>query len=483
MAAVLVLLAPAVGHGAGLEAADVSFFGVNHGHNFSIMLEGGLLWHRQDFTWNSIEHEQGNFTFDQYDEVVEETAALGIRVLGILDYSAEWASSAPEIWDHGRDLAPPRDLDTWANYVYRTVEHFKGRVTHWEVWNEPNTNTFWQPKRDPHGYANLLRAAYVAAKKADPECTVLIGGMIGFGNDDLEYLDEVYSYGGAGYFDVMAWHPYPGDPNPCLDQFNFTDFMDALRSIMSSYGDGDSEIWFTEIAWGIGDGATREDQANYLVRSYVMSLAEGVDRLFWFNFRGPPSEEGSALLEHDFTPRPAFIAHAQLAKLLEKASYETRIDINDAECHAFAKGEERILFAWVPWNSTDVTFRFRTDAQDLQILDIYGEEISAEARGRKLKTTLTERPIIILGLDAADVQALNSGMSPLLPVAAVLAVGACGGAMLYRRPREPRARPRSIKPGTHCRKSFDPDLCYRCPDYQVRGGRSYCRRYGKYLED
>ncbi|MBU7004647.1 MAG: glycosyl hydrolase 53 family protein, partial [Theionarchaea archaeon] len=397
--------------GGSLEEADRSYFGVNHGHNFSIMVEGGLLWHRQDFTWNSIEHEKGIFDFEQYDEVVEETAEVGVRILGILDYSAEWASSAPTTWDHARDRAPPKNLEDWSNYVFKTVEHFKGRVSHWEVWNEPNTNFFWLPKKDAQGYTNLLRAAYVAAKQADPQCVVLIGGMIGFGPEDLEYIEEIYSRGGGSYFDVFAWHPYPGDPNPCLDQFNFTEFMAELKGIISRYGDEHKEIWFTEIAWGIGPNTTREDQANYLVRSYVLSFAEGVDRFFWFNFRGPPQEEGSALLDYDFTPRPAFNAHANLAELLSGAIYDREIELKDAHCHSFSKNDERIVFAWVPWDSKDVVLRLKSGVDHIHLSESYGDSLVPEGTGNRLRLTLTESPVIITGLDEADIRSMESSGS------------------------------------------------------------------------
>lgn len=483
------LLSAAPSEAGKLDKADRSYFGVNHGHNFSIMASGGLLWHRQDFTWNAIEHEKGVFVFDQFDEVVEEATEAGVRILGILDYSAEWASSAPTTWDHGRDRAPPKNLDDWANYVYRTVEHFKRRVDHWEVWNEPNTNFFWLPKKDSRGYANLLRAAYVAAKKANPECTVLIGGMIGFGPEDLVYLDEVYSYGGAGYFDVMAWHPYPGDPNPCLDQFNFSDFMAELKDIMASYGDKEKEIWFTEIAWGLGPNITRQDQANYLVRSYVLSFAEGVDRFFWFNFRGPPSEEGSALMEYDFTPRPAFLAHANLARLLDGSRYDVKVDIKDVECYIFRKGDDRILFIWVPYGKREVTLRLRSKIENLAITDIYGNETVSHGEGRRLRLMLTESPIIILNLDELDVKALLSPHHDIMTLMLVaILVGAVTFAIVYikrapPRPRGKKKRPSPRKRPTDCKEAFDPDLCFKCRDYVVRSSKGYCMRIGKYLEE
>ncbi len=469
--------------GASLTRADDWPFGVNHGHNFSIMAEGGLLWHRQDFTWNSIEPENGTFIFDQYDEVVRQTTDAGIRILGILDYSAEWASSAPTSWTDGRDRAPPKYLSDWDEYVYRTVDHFKGRVSHWEVWNEPNTRFFWLPKADPLGYTNLLRTAYLAAKRADPECTILIGGVIGF---NFEFLEKVYSYGGGKYFDVMATHPYPGSPDPCFDQFNFSDAMKWLRAIMARHGDDGKEIWFTEIAWGLGPNFTRRDQANFLVRAYVLSFAEGVSRLLWFNFRGPPQEEGSALLEYDFTPRPAFTAHQNLARLLGDADYDAKVPIKDIQCHAFRRGEERILFIWVPYGTREVGISLKSKVENIAVTDIFGQPLPVRSASHRLRLDLSESPIILERLTPADIKALSGGSTLAIAGAIVLGMGAATSLIGYRcvatrrsGPRQTRAR--RTKPA-ECRKIFDPDLCFRCRDYAVKGSKHYCTRYRSFLE-
>lgn len=467
-----------------LEKADKWPFGVNHGHNFSIMVEGGLLWHRQDFTWNAIEPENGTFTFDQYDQVVEEATGAGVRVLGILDYSAEWASSAPTTWTDGRDRAPPKNLEDWREYVYKTVDHFKGRVSHWEVWNEPNIDDFWLPEPDPLGYAKLLREAYLAAKKADPECTVLIGGFIGF---NFNWIRQVYSYGASRYFDAMAFHPYVGE-ELCFDQFNFSEKMKELKQIMSENGDADKDIWFTELAWGIGPKITREDQANFLVRAYVLSLAEGVDRLLWFNFRGSPLEEGSGLLDHDFTRRPAFIAHANLARLLDGAQYDSRVRIKGVECHTFRKGDEKILFIWVANGTRQIRMRLKSRARQLAAQDIVGGAIHLGEDSRQIELLLSERPIIITGLTASDIRSMGRSRygGALLGVALCVVVAIIIGAyarMAQKRRAAVHAPVRKpLDPSLACRGTFDPDLCYRCRSYAVKGSRHFCTKKGKFLE-
>jgi len=467
-----------------LEKADRWPFGVNHGHNFSIMVEGGLLWHRQDFTWNAIEPKNGTFIFDQYDQVVEEATQAGVRILGILDYSAEWASSAPTIWTDGRDRAPPKNLEDWKEYVYKTVEHFKGRVSHWEVWNEPNIDDFWLPEPDPLGYANLLRAAYLAAKEADPECTVLIGGAIGF---NFNFLRQVYSYGASRYFDAMAWHPYPGNDS-CFDQFDFSGSMKELKDMMAANGDADKEIWFTELAWGIGPNVTRDDQANLLVRAYVLSLAEGVDRLLWFNFRGSPLEEGSGLIDSDFTRRPAFIAHANLARVLEGAQYDAKLNMKSVQCHSFRKKEERIVFIWVPSGTREIRRRLKSKVEDVGAQDIVGGKIDLGG-SKRIKLLLSERPIIITGLTAADVRSMTVAPYTVLfvgaPLAAALATGLGGiyfGVLRRRKIEAPVRAPKPLDVSLKCQGVFDPDLCYRCRSYAVKGSKHFCMKSNKFLE-
>ena len=58
------------------------------------------------------------------------------------------------------------NLAGWSAYVSAVVQHAKGRIQRWEVWNEPPN--FTGKDQTPADYAKIVVSAYDAAKAADP---------------------------------------------------------------------------------------------------------------------------------------------------------------------------------------------------------------------------------------------------------------------------------------------------------------------------
>jgi len=69
----------------------------------ALMKEAGAGWVRMDFLWSDIEPEPGRFELDKYDCIVDLLVKNNIQMLGILNYSAGWAS--PD----GKWNCPPGD--------------------------------------------------------------------------------------------------------------------------------------------------------------------------------------------------------------------------------------------------------------------------------------------------------------------------------------------------------------------------------------
>jgi beta-glucosidase/6-phospho-beta-glucosidase/beta-galactosidase len=44
----------------------------------------------------------------------------------------------------GRWNSAPSDNKAFARYAAEVAGHFKGRVDYWEVWNEPDSITYWK---------------------------------------------------------------------------------------------------------------------------------------------------------------------------------------------------------------------------------------------------------------------------------------------------------------------------------------------------
>lgn len=102
------------------------------------MQEAGVGWVRVDFLWGDIEPQEGNFDFAKYDSIVELLRSKGIHILGILHYSADWASGCGQ-WN-----CRPKDNKVFVNYASKVIQRYKAQVKYWEVWNEPDSATYWK---------------------------------------------------------------------------------------------------------------------------------------------------------------------------------------------------------------------------------------------------------------------------------------------------------------------------------------------------
>jgi len=229
------------------------------------------------------------------------------------------------------DTCAPTDPAQFAAFAKTAAARYAGRVAAWEIWNEQNTDSFFRPGPDVAGYTALLRAAYPAIKAADPNATVLTGGVApaatrvdGATISPTDFLQGIYDHGGAGFFDAVGWHPYcypaaPGtDPGTAWNQMS-TSAVNA-RAIMAAHGDGAKQIWATEFgAHTDPAGAgylTEAQQSDHLVRGINLWRSyswAGPMVLYQLRDRGTDTSDREnffGLQRADGTEKPAYQAVA-----------------------------------------------------------------------------------------------------------------------------------------------------------------------------
>ncbi len=270
----------------------------------SLMREAGVQWQREEIFWDRVQQEPGgDFTwtgneqgFFNYDHAIESQVASGIQVLGLLDYNPAWF----------KGQNPPLDawLDDWGDFVYASVARYgrdRGWIKHWELWNEPNVaeSGYQSGLYDSMHFVRLLEVGYAAAKAADPEAKIVMGGIAGIlqrqepnNYDWHEYLDEVGKAGGWNYVDILAIHFYqPEAPeNPVLRYERWANLRGELAYLdvlLNRYGF--KPVWITELGWStnsVWPGVSEDAQAFYLVRAYLLALVHpAVEKIFWYDFR------------------------------------------------------------------------------------------------------------------------------------------------------------------------------------------------------
>ena len=276
---------------------------------------------RIDLGWPSLEPRRrkvSRWHVRLADRCVNLARSQGMDVLATILWTPDWANG-------GRGAtAPPTRIADFAWFSRWAARHFRGRVAAWEIWNEPNDKAFW--RGSVRRYVRLLRAAYPAIKKGDPNAAVVFGGTV---HNDDGYLRAAYRAGARGAFDVMATHAYQGVADAPPETADTGDpwlltHVSAVHELMTRHGDGGKPIWFTEFGWSAHDnrpdlppwrrGVSAEAQAAYLTRAFSLIGRQYpyVAKAFWYKDAARPGEDevdsGYGLLKMDLSPRPAYWA-------------------------------------------------------------------------------------------------------------------------------------------------------------------------------
>jgi hypothetical protein len=304
-------------------------------HTVAMLKDSGVKWVRTSVDLSGAEYNgpgQLNTGYlNSIDYAITSVRAAGINVLMEFDRAPYWASADPgkksdasgfqynKYWRYSN----PQD---YANIAADLVNHYKGMGVHaFEVWNEPNNQSFWPSGVDAGQYAALLKAAYPAIKAADPNAAVVMGGLENHGA--YAYLQGMYDAGARGAYDVANFHIYPdGDPTLCWNgsdgrpAVNSFCLLDGLHSEMAANGDT-APVWVTELGWSTCAQSycvTEQAQASDVTKAYQLLGTPSysyVQTAFAYNFRDlywssdSSSWDGNlGLINKDFTPKPAFAA-------------------------------------------------------------------------------------------------------------------------------------------------------------------------------
>jgi len=289
----------------------------------SMVRQMGAPWIVEYFPWAYYERKKGHFDWSHPDMVVDHARAQGLTVIARLGFVPEWARPEDTITSY----LDGEHYDDFGDFVHAFVTHFKDRVRHIIIWNEPNLSMEWGYRPvDPEGYTDLLRVAYIRAKEADPQVQVLAGALAPTlapegdpeGLNDLAYLQRMYESGAKDYFDILAIHAYgwtsPPDDPPAADKVNFAR-AELLRQVMVANGDGDKTCLITEGGWNDHPRWTKAvrpyQRIEYSIRAYEKALewdwCEAVC-LWAFRYSWPAKgyRDYFTLVTVDFLPKPIY---------------------------------------------------------------------------------------------------------------------------------------------------------------------------------
>src|SRR6185369_12424923 len=99
-----------------------------------------VKWVRVDLNWPDAQPTSAAPDWTLFDQIVDGARSRNLSVLAILAYTPMWASTGDTKSDGPTNDIP--DSAKWSAYVSAAVQHFSGRVSYFEIWNEPNLSQF-----------------------------------------------------------------------------------------------------------------------------------------------------------------------------------------------------------------------------------------------------------------------------------------------------------------------------------------------------
>lgn len=377
-----------------------------------LLKDAGVRWLRLFPEWHVIEPKQGAWNWKQSDALAADAQANGLHLLGVCAYLAPWASA-----DGGTRKFPLKNIQYWRDYVSGVVARYKNDVQYWEVWNEFN-GSFGESNNKVHDYGELAVTAYDAAKKVDPSAKV----GLSVANFDVGFLDAVIKAGAADHFDFICVHPYENLGAVAEGgEVGYLSLVGNLRRMLAANKQrSDIPLWITEVGFPVPikpDVEADRRQAEMLVKGYVLSLAQGFERIFWFEARGPAYGNGTDLgiIRSDWTKRPAYEALRTMTGLLgPEPRYLGWLNLGEGGFGFVFKGPAGdVLTAWAPAGTQQSkqphAVKFNVDVTQTELA---GRQ-SSLARGTEL--VLTPTPVFISGLPAELVAQARANVGKRYP--------------------------------------------------------------------
>jgi xylan 1,4-beta-xylosidase len=290
------------------------------------------------------------YGFFNIDRIFDFLLSIGMRPFVELSFMPETlASGNTTVFSYRANVTPPKDFTQWADLIQKLANHWVDRyglaeVRQWffEVWNEPNLQSFWTGPQE--AYFKLYQVTAEALKSVDE--SLKVGGPVTADNRWIpDFLEHCRKTGIP--VDFVSTHHYPTDAFGMPGADTLTQLEHAPRGVLREQAKkacneaAPLPLYYTE--WNISsnprDPLHDEPFAAAFITKTVMEargLVHGYS--FWtfsdiFSenyFPSIPFQGGFGLLNLHGIPKPAYRAfqllHGMGTEFLEITGSHPTVD-------------------------------------------------------------------------------------------------------------------------------------------------------------
>lgn len=391
-----------------------SFFGIDTHFGHYKALEDGLMnalatigyGHiRSDVNWSLIEKQPGVYNWAGYDFEARSQQALelGMTPQGVLAYSNT-------NYDNGKTPSSEEGLAAFGQFGKAAAEHYKGKVSDFNVYNEFNGTGFNNGACGTSAacYVQMLQAMYGPIHEGNPDANVI--GPIPSTIDD-NWNNAFFAANGIKYMDTFATNVYgyalEGANTPPERTLLVSKLPALVQQVKQEAGDRHVPVWITENGWPTYAAAsTEQQQADNLVRAQVLARAAGVDVFSWYSAMDDGTDPNNR--EHHFglfrqpvdgvvgvAPKPGAVTNAVLIRAVTGKGIEARESLGSdtAYSYPYTGGGSTTRVMW----STGSESAALNTTQPLIVTNEYGATKTVNPTNGKIILTLNGSPIYVTG--------------------------------------------------------------------------------------
>lgn len=248
-------------------------------------------------SWREVETSPGHYNWSRLDAIVSSARVHHVHPTLVM-------AMTPPFYNRGDPSKPPASLSHYRAYVHAVMTRYRrfgGQRAIWDyqVWNEGNVSDFWTGT--PHQLAQLTRIAREVRNRVDPHARLLAPPFAVRLPSQRTWMARYERQRAGGrpvwrYYQAVALSLYPtaryghrtGVPEDAIMLLGKVRQLLARACVPAT-----TPIWTTEVNYGLRGGAmpggaavpisARRQVANVL-RTYLLSAARGIRRVFWYRY-------------------------------------------------------------------------------------------------------------------------------------------------------------------------------------------------------
>jgi len=250
----------------------------------TIPVAGLRIWDSRT-AWLNIQPTSNVFDFSRLDAFVAKAQAFGTQeIVLVLGGTPRWAatrvSATDAPWMGPGSASAPRSVESWRKFVGAVASRYAGRISAYEIWNEPNSSTFWSGTQEQ--WAQLIVSASQEIRVADPKARILASGFLlkrsGETKSLQPWLGALFDAGCDECIDAVSVHWYPrAKTSPSV----VSGAVRRIKAMAQSMGLS-REVWITEtnvVAGACFPAFKQREEALRLAESLRVS---GARRAYWY---------------------------------------------------------------------------------------------------------------------------------------------------------------------------------------------------------